>query len=46
MASEYNSFLLPAEVLVRGGKAQVIRERASFEDLLRNQVLPEDLSDQ
>ena len=43
MASEYNSFLLPAEILVRGQKAAVIRRRAQFEDLLRNQVLLPDL---
>jgi diaminopimelate decarboxylase len=43
MASEYNSFLLPAEILVRGDKAQVIRTREKLSDLLRNQVLLEDL---
>ncbi len=43
MASEYNSFLLPAEILVRGDKVQVIRTRAEFSDLLRNQILLEDL---
>ncbi len=43
MASEYNSFLLPAEILVRGDEARVIRHRERFEDLLRNQVLLEDL---
>lgn len=43
MASEYNSFLLPAEILVRGDRVQVIRTRAKFSDLLRNQVLLEDL---
>ena len=43
MASEYNSFLLPAEILVRGDRVQVIRTRARFSDLLRNQVLLEDL---
>jgi len=43
MASEYNSFLLPAELLVRGEKAEIIRQRESWEDLLRNQVLLPDL---
>jgi len=43
MASEYNMFLLPAEILVRGDKAQVIRKREEFENLLRNQVLLDDL---
>ena len=43
MASEYNSFLLPAEILVRGNQVDVIRKRETFEDLLRNQVVPADL---
>ena len=43
MASEYNSFLLPAEVMLRGGKTELIRKRESFEDLLRNQILLDDL---
>lgn len=43
MASEYNSFLLPAEILVRGDRVQVIRARAQFSDLLRNQILLDDL---
>ncbi|MFC5626630.1 diaminopimelate decarboxylase [Algoriphagus winogradskyi] len=38
MASNYNSRLRPAEVLVWGGKAQLIRNRELFEDLIRNQV--------
>jgi len=37
MASEYNSHPLPAEVLVSGKNHRLIRRRASFEDLLRNQ---------
>ena len=44
MASEYNSFLLPAELLVMGNKAKIIRHRASLEDLLRNQVLLPELN--
>jgi len=43
MASEYNSFLLPAEVMIRGDQTQLIRKRASLDDLLRNQVLLKDL---
>lgn len=39
MASEYNSFLLPAEVMILGETAILIRERETFEDLLRNQIL-------
>ncbi len=38
MASNYNSRLRPAEVLVINGAARLIRERDSFEDLLRGQV--------
>ncbi|MBS1668755.1 MAG: diaminopimelate decarboxylase [Bacteroidetes bacterium] len=38
MASNYNSRYKPAEVLIRDGKAQLIRKRDVFEDLLRNQV--------
>lgn len=37
MSSDYNSFLKPAEVMVSGGKARVIRERPKLEDLLRGQ---------
>lgn len=39
MASNYNSRLRPAEVLIWEGKAQLIRKREEFEDLLRNQVI-------
>jgi diaminopimelate decarboxylase len=39
MASNFNSRFKPAEVLVKDGKAQLIRRRDEFEDLLRNQVL-------
>ena len=39
MSSNFNSRLKPAEVLVKDGKAQLIRRRDEFEDLLRNQVL-------
>ncbi|WP_194775049.1 diaminopimelate decarboxylase [Pararhodonellum marinum] len=38
MSSNYNSRLRPAEVLVLDGKAHLIRERESFEDILRHQV--------
>lgn len=38
MASNYNSRFRPAEVLVVKGKAHLIRERETFEDLLRNQI--------
>jgi len=39
MSSNYNSRFKPAEVLVKNGKAQLIRRRDEFEDLVRNQVL-------
>ncbi len=38
MASNFNSRFRPAEVLVKDGKAVLIRKREVFEDLLRNQV--------
>jgi diaminopimelate decarboxylase len=38
MASNYNSRYRPAEVLWYNNKAHLIRERETFEDLLRNQV--------
>jgi len=38
MASNYNSRYRPAEVLWHEGKAHLIRERETFEDLIRNQV--------
>lgn len=38
MSSNFNSRLKPAEVLVKDGKAHLIRARDVYEDLLRNQV--------
>jgi diaminopimelate decarboxylase len=38
MASNYNSRTKPAEVLWRNGEAVLIRERETFEDILRNQI--------
>ena len=35
MASNYNSRLKPAEVLWKDGKAHLIRERETFEDILK-----------
>ena len=37
MASNYNSRYRPAEVLIYKGKAHLIRERETFDDILRNQ---------
>jgi len=39
MASNYNSRLRPAEVLVIKGKDYLIRKREVFDDLLRNQEI-------
>ena len=41
MASNYNSRSRPAEVLVYDGKSYLIRQRETFEDLLRGQELIE-----
>ena len=39
MSSNYNSRYKPAEVLWKDGKGILIRERETFEDLLKNQVM-------
>ena len=39
MSSNFNSRLKPAEVLVKDGKAILIRRRDTFENLLQNQIL-------
>ena len=39
MASNYNSRYKPAEVLWKDGKGILIRERETFADLLKNQIL-------
>lgn len=38
MASNYNSRVKPAEVLWKNGSAHLIRQRETFDDILRNQV--------
>ena len=38
MSSNFNARLKPAEVLFKNNKAQLIRARDSFNDLLRNQI--------
>ncbi len=43
MASNYNSRFRPPEVLWHKGKAHLIRERETFDDLIRNQVDVKDL---
>lgn len=39
MSSNYNSRIRPAEVLWYEGKGHLIRERETFEDIIRNQVI-------
>lgn len=39
MASNYNTRRLPAEILVDGGRAEVVRERQTWEDLVRGERL-------
>ncbi len=41
MASNYNSRLIPAEVLLYQGQDYLIRERQDFDDLIRHQTDPE-----
>jgi diaminopimelate decarboxylase len=41
MSSNYNSRVRPAEVLWYEGKGHLIRERETFEDIIRNQVIME-----
>jgi diaminopimelate decarboxylase len=38
MASNYNSRLRPAEVMIFNGKAHLIRERETLDDILRHQI--------
>ncbi len=39
MSSNYNSRIRPAEVLIYNKKEYLIRQRESFEDILKNQIL-------
>ena len=43
MASNYNRNLIPPVVLVKGGKAEYIVRPQSYEDIVRNDVIPERL---
>ncbi|MGI6168970.1 MAG: diaminopimelate decarboxylase [Christensenellales bacterium] len=45
MASNYNKLPIPAIVLVKDGKAELMKTRQSFEDLLRNDCIPSWLED-
>lgn len=40
MSYQYNGRLRPAEVLVNEGKSELIRPRETFEDMIRNTVIP------
>jgi diaminopimelate decarboxylase len=44
MASNYNRIGKPAMVLVREGKAELIVRRESYDDLIRNDIIPEHLA--
>ncbi len=43
MASNYNSNPIPAVVLVKDGKSELIVKRQSYENMISNQVMPESL---
>jgi len=43
MASNYNGRPRPAEVLVRGRRWAVIRQRETLEDLIRHEVIPKEV---
>jgi diaminopimelate decarboxylase len=43
MSSNYNARPRPAEVLVGGDRYAVIRNRESYEDLIRGEHIPDDL---
>jgi diaminopimelate decarboxylase len=40
MASNYNTRRLPAEILVDGSRADVVRERQVWDDLVRGEKIP------
>lgn len=44
MASNYNRNFVPQSILVKDGKARTIIKKQTFEDLVRNDVVPDDLS--
>jgi diaminopimelate decarboxylase len=45
MSSNYNGRLRAAEVLVRGDRFAVVRERERYEDLVRGEHVPEELTE-
>ena len=44
MSSNYNGRRRAAEVLVKGDRFEVVRERDSYEDLIRGESIPKDLT--
>ena len=38
MSSNYNARLKPPEVMIKNGKAHLIRKRETFEDLISNEL--------
>jgi len=44
MSSNYNGRLRAAEVLVKGSQAALVRERESFEDLVRGETIPQEIT--
>jgi len=45
MASNYNTRPLPAEILVDGDNVSIIRQRQSFQDIMKDEVIPDWLED-
>jgi len=43
MASNYNRNFIPQAILVQNGKAETIIKKQTYEDLVRNDVIPERL---
>ena len=43
MASNYNKNPMPAIVLVKEGKAEVIVKRQTYEHMIENEVIPKSL---
>jgi len=41
MSSPYNSRPRPAEILINDGNTFKIREEETYDDLLRNQIVPD-----
>ena len=41
MASNYNTRPLPAEILVDGDKVSIIRQRQSFQDIMKDESIPD-----